>query len=258
MTSRVRPLCFHSYLRRDAATTVLEILAVVTIVIVLFLLVSSAMHRTLEGARAVQCVGNLKQLAAAAIAYASDHNMQLPHASSWPTGRLPHWYEAEGPLAPYLNVPEGRTLGKDFLRCPSAKMPDKQSEFVSYGINYRYVFFVEAYDPTNLERLQVYPGSARLNKIPPNSFLFGDSGIPGFGNQGFIYSPFWWTFDADHDGDGKLDSNGAIGGGPYNWFSPRHNHTGNMALADGSVRTITPEQWATNDDGIWGPDLSNP
>lgn len=241
----------------QSGVTLSEILVVICIGILLMAILSPALSKALEGARSAQCVGNLKQLAAAATAYAADNNMQLPPASTEPLGRLPHWFEPGGPLIPYLNGPQDQVIGMDFLKCPSAKMT-ADSKFVSYGVNYRYVFFVEALDPTNADRMRVYPGSARLNRIPSSSFLFGDCGTAGFGRQGYIYSPYWWTFEADTDGDGRLDTNKAVGGGPFNWFAPRHNGAGNMARADGSVIAITPEQWAKNEGGIWGPDFSDP
>lgn len=249
-----------------AALTVTELLAVMAIVAVLLVLLFATLGNTMEGARSAKCVGNLKQLVAGLTAYASDHNMKLPPAGSWPLGRLPKWYQVlnpyvggPAPTGPYMGtMPTEKILGRDFLKCPSAKMPTKESEFVSYGINYRYIFFVEALDPTNAAQMKTYHGSMRLSQVPRNAFLLGDSGIPGAGSQGTIHSPYWWTFDRDEDKDGKADSNGAIGGGPYNWFAPRHNHSGNMAFADGSVRNLTGRQWVANDGGVWGPDSQNP
>ncbi len=232
--------------------TLVELLVTLVVCAVLLMLIFAGGSRVVESSRMTQCAGNLRQLATAAIAYAGDHQQRLPSVSSWPLGGQPSWYIT---LGPYLQVPYGKKLTFDFLHCPSVKVSDPNQAFATYGVNYRYVFFVEALDQTNEERKSVYHGSMRLNLVPRNAFLFGDSGTPGQGNQGAIYSPYWWLMTRDSDGDGIPDSNTAIGGGPYNWMAFRHHKTANVVLADGSVRNITPHQWVTDDGNLWGPDL---
>lgn len=232
----------------------MELLATVVIVTILCLVLLSGTHKIIESSRSARCVGNLKQLVAGTIAYASDHDMRLPPASSWPTGGIPKWTIT---LDPYLQTPSGKELTVDYLYCPSVKLEASNLRFATYGINYRYVFFVDALNQNDEQQRKTWHGSMKLTAVPPSAFLFGDSGIPGAGTQGTIYSPYWWTFDSDYDGDGKIDSNKAVGGGPYNWFNPRHNKRGNLAFPDGSVRSITALQWAKNEGGIWGPNLAN-
>jgi prepilin-type processing-associated H-X9-DG protein len=98
----------------------------------------------------------------------------------------------------------------------------------------------------------------KLYKVSPGTFLTADKWLNQTGADLAIYSPNYWVFDRDADGDGINDSYSAfydsVYGGPYNEFDPRHpNKMGVCSFADGSVRTVSAKDWEKNTGGIWGP-----
>jgi len=65
-----------------AGFTLIELLVVIGIIAVLAGLLLPALNRVTDGANAVKCSGNLKQIGSALVAYASDNNGMFPVASS--------------------------------------------------------------------------------------------------------------------------------------------------------------------------------
>lgn len=69
--------------RRESAFTLVELLAVLAILVLLFAVIVPALGGMGERASRAKCASNLRQCGASLLAYASDHNGQLPA----PTGR---------------------------------------------------------------------------------------------------------------------------------------------------------------------------
>jgi prepilin-type processing-associated H-X9-DG protein len=101
--------------RRSRAFTLLELLAVISIVIILVAVLGGVSGHFIESARTIKCTGNLRQLGAAAHLYIADNNGVLPYTSA-----SPNWMVH---LAPYIGAKDG-TLTKndpptDAFLCPS-------------------------------------------------------------------------------------------------------------------------------------------
>ena len=93
------------------AFTLVEVLAVMSVVAVLAALLLPAVGSALERGRSTQCVSNLRQLAAANLTYAADNESRFVAAQDeqnrvrWHgvrTSGTAAFNPAKGPLAPYL------------------------------------------------------------------------------------------------------------------------------------------------------------
>ena len=109
---------------RRRAFTLIELILVVAIIALLVALMMPALSRAREQARRIKCASNLRQLAAAAAAYAESNHGSMPGVGRFP--QQPHdwvyWYVVPpyndlsgSALTPYL----GRPLNPEILRCPS-------------------------------------------------------------------------------------------------------------------------------------------
>ena len=122
---RVRPAGWR------AGFTLIELLVVVAIVGVLASLLLPALSRAKASARAIQCLGHLRQIALGVRMYADDHDEETPRSQhsafthgQWVWGRA---------IAGYLgSSPTGWTnLLRDIYRCPA----DRRGMPWSYGMN---------------------------------------------------------------------------------------------------------------------------
>jgi prepilin-type N-terminal cleavage/methylation domain-containing protein/prepilin-type processing-associated H-X9-DG protein len=113
-------------MRRHQAFTLIELLVVMAIIATLISLLLPALVGGREGARRVQCVNNLKQIALALQSYASSREV-------FPSGS----YNETGPV---LSIPEGYKLS-----WISSLLPHMEQNSLARSIDHRY----GAYDPIN-------------------------------------------------------------------------------------------------------------
>src|SRR5690606_31664715 len=125
----------------------------------------------------------------------------------------------------------------------------------TYGANYPNVFrYATGFAPFP-------PGSAKLDRVPPNVFLLADADVRDWG-AGFVYNymaillypgPGGWPFDMDWDGDGRDDTRASELNyhGPYNGWAPVHLRGGNFVFADMSAKTRSIPEFL-DDLSIWG------
>src|SRR5687767_1522517 len=96
---------------KDRGFTLMELLVTMLAVAVLSTLTIAAAKRVRDGSDSAKCIANLRQLAAANLAYASEHGGQFVPAQE-PENRI-RWHgvrdstsgkfdPSRGPLAPYL------------------------------------------------------------------------------------------------------------------------------------------------------------
>jgi prepilin-type N-terminal cleavage/methylation domain-containing protein/prepilin-type processing-associated H-X9-DG protein len=217
---------------RSGGFTLIELLVTIVIIAVLATLSVAVALSVRDGSDTAKCVGNLRQLAAANLAYASEHGGQFVPAQE--PENIVRWHGVRdtltgkfdptaGPLAPYLG--EHRRV----KTCPSLLhvlhgLATFEDGTGGYGYNATYIGGTPA-NPFTPERMTNLP-------VPTRVVMFTDSAFPrAAGLQEYAYSePFQWV---DYRGRprGALD--------PSTHF--RHNDHANVAWCDGHVTT---ESWS--------------
>ena len=213
--------------------TFMELAVTVCTFSVLAALAVCASAGTKADAKSVRCQSYLKKFAAAAASYAANNNDFLP-AGMTPSDR--------GTSMRWNNALQAE-LGTKFLRCP-ANTPKS----TGYGANYCYNPKQNAklpfyyYDPDNPEKSKL----AKYSRQLPRIVLFGDAvSYTCVSPRQLGCRPV-----RDVSGDGVKDS---ARGADYNYWAPnRHNGNWNYAAADGSVHSISFNQWQShmNNSGI--------
>jgi len=115
--------------RTPCAFTLLEVLAVITVIMILVALLVPLAKSAIMRAQAAKCLSNLKQISVASAAYSSDFN------AAWPPGRNQVVFADF--LIPYLGHVPGRTEGNFLdspLICPSARTSKPDSSYFYKGI----------------------------------------------------------------------------------------------------------------------------
>ncbi len=219
--------------RASAAFTLVEILVVAGIIATFAALVIAAAQSVRERGQSSQCASNLRQLAAANLAYAAEHDGQFVAAQD-PTNLI-RWHgvrdSAEsafnperGPLAPYLGR-EGRVK-----LCPTFRQAlDGQRSFEEgtggYGYNAIYIGGTP-WDRYSAERLANVPRASR-------TVMFTDTAFPRVsGVQEYAYCEPWQWVDRRGIARGKLAASVHF----------RHAGYANVAWCDGHVSSEAPSE----------------
>lgn len=114
--------------RHGAGISLTEIIVVITIILVPALLAVTATKRALASARSAKCVSNLRDLGAAALAYASEDNgcmppiCQLTYGKTWSTEAVNRWWPS---FLVDASSPSSELVYKTW-RCPEARDNDFQ------------------------------------------------------------------------------------------------------------------------------------
>ncbi len=120
-----------------SAFTLIELLVVIAIVAVLAGLLLPVYGRVQENARSVKCTSNLRQIGAALISFAGDHNGlcpesggAIPYDTTDPTTGQNGWTQQ---LEPYTGATKGiNGTGKGIYACPSGSRMFPNSVQYSY------------------------------------------------------------------------------------------------------------------------------
>ncbi len=208
------------------AFTLLELLVVIAIIGVLAALVMSVLASVSNSTQATQCAANLRQLALANIAYASDNSGQYVPAQDarnrirWHGTRSSSQGEfdpTKGPLAPYLGG-DGR-----IKLCPTFTKALKGAQSFEngtggYGYNAAYIGGIPASFYTSERVANVWH--------PAQTVMFTDTAFARAGGiQEYAWcEPFQW-----------VDSSGQLAGALSASVHFRHKERANVAWCDGHV-----------------------
>lgn len=216
---------------RARAFTLIELLVTIAIIAVLAGLSLSALSAARERGDAAKCVGNLRQLSAAALTYVGDNEGQYVYAQE--QGNRIRWHgvrggvsdkfdPSKGPLAPYLGEDRRVKLCPALRRVLSGKQSFEDGTG-GYGYNAAYIGGTPL-DPFKPERVANVPA-------PSTVVMFTDCAFPrASGLQEYAYSEPWQWVD--------------YRGRPRGALSPsvhfRHGETANVAWCDGRVTAEKP------------------
>jgi prepilin-type N-terminal cleavage/methylation domain-containing protein/prepilin-type processing-associated H-X9-DG protein len=244
---------------RRRAFTLVELLVVVAVVVILIALLLPALGRAKENARRAACASNLRQLAAACIAYAQDNRGALPGPAAsehvypgdwivWQPGKDP----LDSSVVPYLGG-----FNPDLFRCPSDDFDsrpvvgDMQGPYpYSYNLN-------EA-----VARGTWHSGGTGARYVPRSSEVIlmievDATRVYGGGWLAWMVGMEWETPlgtrhdpSADHDfaSMNPVDFTGR----------PDRDDRGNVAFCDGHVDYVTRQYtWSRRNYYPWGPIYAN-
>lgn len=214
-----------------AGFTLVELLVVMAITAVLVMLSAAAFQAARDRGEAAKCVGNLRQLTSAALAYAGENNGEYVFAQE-PSNKV-RWHGvrssvntpfdgSKGPLAPYLGNERRVKLCPSLRRIVGGDVSFEDGTG-GYGYNATYVGGTPA-DPFKPERLANIPA-------PTTVVMFADCAFPrSEGLQEYAYAEPWqWV-----DYRGKL--RGSLS--PSVHF--RHSGMANVAWCDGHISAEKP------------------
>lgn len=216
--------------------TLLELLATVSLVMILAALLVPATSGAMRAADSSKCAQTLRQLSTAVLACAGENHMTLPRSShsayaanerGWSRSILPYLGERSD-----LPNSEWARVQARLFRCPADAL---RKTGQSYGMN---VFFelrpeFDEYEgsPAQWRTLPSIPH-------PSRAILLAEVG----GSSDHVMSHFWTA--------------GQTGG--YDCAHDRHGGKANFAFADGHIEMLSVEQTFDSSKGInlWNPSLA--
>ena len=164
--------------RQAAGFTLTEVLVVILVIVVLAVLVLTLTRRAMDNARSANCVSNLRDLGAAALAYTAENNGCLPplcevdYGKAWTKDAANRWWPSF--LADTTETPA--KLVYTMWRCPEVRDDNFQkmsSDLVysSYSSLKPVIAFITPETPTGGMRLAAL-------RNPDKVWMFGDGGRP--------------------------------------------------------------------------------
>jgi prepilin-type N-terminal cleavage/methylation domain-containing protein/prepilin-type processing-associated H-X9-DG protein len=215
---------------RRSGFTLIELLVVIAIIAVLAAISTPVIQGAMGGSKAAACLLNLRQIGSATMAYAADHNTQLPPAG---TGGTPQWALA---IAPYIGGdPKNK---KSIFVCPDCAVPVQSAKgnevAVTYGMHYGLM-------PKGGPSLRLH------SIVRPQEVILAADMCQNPGNRG--WSPYSIEKPDIFKGGGRtgtdgLDLDTPIGTSPDadtgNSQSIRYRHNGraNVVMVDGHAQAM--------------------
>ncbi|HLP78555.1 MAG TPA: prepilin-type N-terminal cleavage/methylation domain-containing protein [Candidatus Paceibacterota bacterium] len=227
LRSNLRPECAANCALR--AFTLIELLVVIAIIAILAAMLMPALSRGKDSARAIQCLGQMRQLGLAVRLYSDENGDQFPRSqhSAFAKGDIP-W---ERSIAPMLGSTAvlWTNLFNGVYHCPSDRKPDPWS----YGLN---VYYELGPDDDYTGKPQTWRRATQVPR-PASTILFAENNSAA----DHIMAHFW---------ENPSDASDVA--------QKRHNKRANYAFADGHAQllnfrlTYAP----TSQIDLWNPSLT--
>lgn len=230
----------HRYSTR--AFSLVEILVVLAIIAVLAAVATPAVNGVMANGRSAKCVGNLRAIGAAALAYAQDHEGRLPPIAeryNWNAANAHRWWMSF--LYNYGTASTNAVDVRKIWKCPEVAEDEFRSQsaivYSSYTAFRPVLNYVNPPDNPN--------GSLKLMQIekPSVVWMFGDGGKP--------------VGDADgQDPPEKYMTAAAMSRSKVKWDASqgrpafRHSRSAHFVACDGHVESLS---WEKSKDLNCGP-----
>lgn len=223
----------------SAGFTLVEVLVVLAIIALLAMVAFPALSRSLEKSRTAKCLGNLKQLGLATLAYAADNNQALPPAIiEFSQGGMRMWYHQIRPYLGETNMSLSQTaspqypdgINLDCFYCPSVPYP-RAYPHTHYSCNNNVFKNPNPRTPDDIPQ-------TRLSRIPRPSkvVMYTESVVPS---------------SSKPEGTWQLPANVAQGN-PAPFFPHRHAGTVNMVFCDGHAKNLPRAEVVSNFTNYFG------
>jgi len=215
--------------------TLIELLVVIAIIALLAALLLPALARARESTRAMQCLGQMRQVGLAVRLYADNNNDTFPRSqhSAFAHGELP-WERSLAPLLGSTTLRWTNLLGGVY-HCPS----DGRTLPYSYGLN---VYYELGPEDDYIGKPQTWRRTTQPPR-PAATVLFAESASGSAGTMGADHiMPNFWVTAADAS---DVAQN-------------RHGNKANYNFADGHARalkfpaTYSPENYIDQ----WNPSMA--
>ena len=210
--------------------TLIELLVVIAIIAVLAAISTPVIQGAMGGSKAAACLLNLRQIGSATMAYAADHNTQLPPAG---TGGTPQWALA---IAPYIGGdPKNK---KSIFVCPDCAVPVQSAKGNEVAVTYA----------MHGGLMPKGAPSVRLHSIPrPQEIILAADMCQNPGNRG--WSPYSIENPPVFKGGGRTGTDGLDLDTPIStstdadtgnnaWIRYRHNGRANVVMVDGHAQAM--------------------
>jgi prepilin-type N-terminal cleavage/methylation domain-containing protein/prepilin-type processing-associated H-X9-DG protein len=215
----------------DLGFTLVELLVVLAIIGLLAAVAYPALSRSLESSRTAKCLGNLKQLGQATLAYSADNNQFLP-----PTvivlsqGGMKFWYTE---IRPYLGATNTHFQSKNLeaFYCPCVPHKDGYPH-TQYACNNHVFGNASPKVPDEISR-------TRLARIPSPSqvVMYTENAVP--------------TSPREREGTWQLPADWARNN-PDFFLPHRHGNSVNMVFCDGHAKSIPRAEVVANFTNYFG------
>jgi prepilin-type processing-associated H-X9-DG protein len=188
---------------RRCGFTVLELLAVLAILIILFIFIAPALPHRHRGSQRIKCVNNLKNVGLAARIYATDNNDRFPWQHADTNGAIRVEYLTD----PSIYI---RALSNEFSTPKIVVCGNDKREIATNCTSF------------SRENLSYFISPDAAEEFP-QSFLAGDRNIT---NQHGRLRP-------------GLNRLSTLADGVAGWDNTIHNNQGNACMGDGSVQQLS-------------------
>ena len=194
----------HRTKQRSHALTLLEVMVVILALAVLAASLLPALVASMKKSQRITCVNHLMQIGLGSRIWENDHTNSHPLIVSTNLGGIAEYVE-RGEAFRYFQILSNELVSPVILACPAdARQPAKD-----YG---------SSFSNTNIS---YFINLAASSHPDPQTVLFGDDDFEI--NEVRVKSGLL-----------EIPANTRI-----TWMAARHNHTGNIALGDGSVESVT-------------------